>query len=271
MNSNKVETMRKREFSGVILRFVVLAVIGLIGLVGLTSCGDTGTKGDVRSNWVIDGLLTRNGTSRFVGVYFDITRDDKAFISAVILVNGQTVRSLGDGTYFENVDTSFLGDTTLIEISTPLDQNFNFQHQIAVPDSFSFDFDQLPNNQVFASTNVVNVRWNASDFEGYSGGYFVVTEPASQASTAVGSFDLFDGQIGSISRDAFRNSQGEFQTGTYNVYVVGRVEQPINAPGLPFTIPEGIFSQNINRVGVKGQIGALYIAPVKTVTAVSGS
>ena len=163
-----------------------------------------------------------------------------------------------------------LSDTSLISITTPLDP-FQFQQMIVVPDTFTFNFEQLPSNQVFSSTNVVNVVWTASDFENVTGSYFIVTEPSSSLNSAVGSFNLISGTQGTIPRDAFRDSQGTYKTGTYNVWVVSRIEQPIASPNIPFTIPDGVFVENIDRVGVTGQIGSIYVSPRKTITAVAGS
>ncbi len=236
----------------------------------LSSCGDTSTDGNTRDNWEINVLLARNGETGFVNVYAEIFKNDVAFISAILKVDEQSVQSLGNGRYSGNIDPSLLEDTSEISITTPIDA-FQFKQLVVVPDTFSFDFEQLPSNQVFSSTSVVNVRWNASDFEGMQGAYFIVTEPTSSSNTAVGSFDLFSGNQGSIPPDAFRDSQGNFKTGTYNAWVVSRIGQPIASPNIPFTIKEGVFSQNISRVGVTGQYGAIYISPRRILTAVAGS
>ena len=249
----------------------LLVITGLMLMLSLivASCGDTSTGGTTKSNWKINVLLARNGETGFVNVYAEIFKNDAAFISAILKVDDQGIQSLGNGQYSANLDPSLLSDTSTISITTPLDP-FQFQQTVVVPDTFSFDFEQLPDNQVFSSTAVVNVRWNASDFEDASGGYFIVTEPGSSSNTAVGSFDLFSGTQGSVPRDAFRDSQGNFKTGTYNVWVVSRVDQPIASPNIPFTVPSGIFSENVDRVGVTGQIGAIYISPRKVITAVAG-
>ena len=257
--------MMKRSFLT-----IAFAALALALSVTLLSCGDTSTGGTTRDDWKINFLLARNGETGFVSVYAEIFKNNVAFISAVLKVDDQAVTSQGDGRYTANLDPGLLKDTSEVSITTPLDQ-FQFKQLIVVPDTFSFNFDQLPNNQVFSATTVVNVRWNASDFEGVQGSYFIVTEPTSAANTAVGGFELFSGNQGSISRDAFRDSQGNFKTGTYNVWVVSRIEQPIASPNIPFTIPDGVFSENLERVGVTGQFGAIYISPRKTVTAVAGT
>ncbi len=218
----------------------IIAGIILAAALGLTSCGDTSTDGNTKSNWKINILLARNGETGFVNVYAEIFKNDAAFISAILKVDNQGVQSLGNGKYSANLDPGLLSDTSLISITTPLDP-FQFQQLIVVPDTFSFDFEQLPNGQVFSSTNVVNVRWTASDFENVAGSYFIVTEPSSSSNSAVGSFDLFSGTQGTIPRDAFRDSQGNYKVGTYNVWVVSRIEQPIQSPNIPFTIPRRYF------------------------------
>lgn len=256
--------MRKKSF------LLIFATITLAATLMLTACGDTSTDGTVESDWKINILLARNGETGFVNVYAEIFKNDAAYISAILKVDDLGVQSLGNGEYSANLDPDLLSDTSLISVTTPLDP-FQFQQLIVVPDTFSFDFEQLPNGQVFSSTNVVNVRWTASDFENVAGGYFIVTEPSSSSNNAVGSFDLFSGTQGTIPRDAFRDSQGNYKTGTYNVWVVSRIEQPIQSPNIPFTIPSGVFVENIDRVGVTGQFGAIYISPRKTITAVAGS
>lgn len=252
------------------LLFLFVAAITSIASIFLISCGDTSTNGTTKSNWKINVLLARNGETGFVNVYAEIFKNEAAFISAILKVDDQPIQSLGNGRYSANINPDLLADTSLITITTPLDP-FQFQQLIVVPDTFTFSFAQLPDNQVFSSTNVVNVVWTASDFENVAGGYFIVTEPSSALNDAVGSFSLVSGTHGTIPRDAFRDSQGNYKTGTYNVWVVSRIEQPIASPNIPFTIPDAFFTENIDRVGVTGQIGAIYISPRKTITAVAGS
>lgn len=256
--------MRRKLF------LLLAAAMSVVAAVTLISCGDTSTDGNTKSNWKIDILLARNGETGFVNVYAEIFKNDAAFISAVLKVDDQQIQSLGNGKYSANLNPALLSDTSLISITTPLDP-FQFQQLIVVPDTFTFNFEQLPNNQVFSSTSVVNVVWTASDFENVAGGYFIVTEPSSSLNTAVGSFNLVSGTQGTIPLDAFRDSQGNYKTGTYNVWVVSRIEQPIASPNIPFTIPDNVFVENIDRVGVTGQIGSIYISPRKTITAVAGS
>ena len=252
------------------LTSVLLIAVSLAAGTMLLSCGDSSTDGQTRDNWKINVLLARNGETGLVNVYAEIFKNDAAYQSAVLKIDELPIQSQGNGKYVANLNPAALSDTSEISITTPLEA-FQFMSTIVVPDTFSFNFDQLPSNQVFSSTNVVNVHWNGSDFEGMTGGYFIVTEPTSAANTAVGSFDLFAATQGSIPHDAFRDSQGNFQLGTYNIWVVSRIEQPINSPNLPFTIPSGVFTENVNQIGVTGQIGAIYISPHKTVTAVAGS
>ncbi len=235
----------------------------------LAGCGDSSTQGDPTSEWEINGLLARNGETGLVSAYFTVKRNNTAYISAVVKVDTLGVRSNGDGTYQSNFEPVDLSDTSVIEVTTPL-ENFQFRFLVVVPDTFTFDFNQLPDNQVFASTDVVNLRWNASDFDGMTGGYFVVCKPASSTNSAIGAFELFSGTQGSISREAFRTSAGDYRSGNYNVWVCSRIAQPQDAPVLPFDIPTGVFSPNVDRVGVKGQIGAVYISPRKTIVAVAG-
>ncbi|MBK7092681.1 MAG: hypothetical protein IPH59_13335 [bacterium] len=256
--------MRRKLF------LLLIAAMTVVATTLLVSCGDTSTDGNTKSNWKINMLLARNGETGFVNVYAEIFKNDAAFISAVLKVDDLPVQSLGNGKYSANLDPDLLSDTSLISITTPLDP-FQFQQMIVVPDTFTFNFEQLPSNQVFSSTNVVNVVWTASDFENVTGSYFIVTEPSSSLNSAVGSFNLISGTQGTIPRDAFRDSQGTYKTGTYNVWVVSRIEQPIASPNIPFTIPDGVFVENIDRVGVTGQIGSIYISPRKTITAVAGS
>ncbi|MGB5107689.1 MAG: hypothetical protein WBP29_09325 [Candidatus Zixiibacteriota bacterium] len=251
------------------MTLILLTIMLLPASLYLLSCGDSSTDGQPRNNWEINVLLARNGETGFVNVYAEIFKNDAAYPSAVLKIDDLVVPSEANGHYVVRLSPSSLSDTSEISITTSL-ESFQFMAAIVVPDTFSFNFDQLPDNQVFSSTDVVSVHWNGSDFKGMTGGYFIVTEPTSSVSTAVGSFDLFAATQGSIPRDAFRDSQGNFQLGAYNVWVVSRIEQPINSPNIPFTIPSGVFSQNVERVGVTGQIGAIYISPRKTVTAVAG-
>ena len=48
----------------------------------ISSCGDTGTKGDVKHTWVINALVVRDATTNLITAYVEISKDKSAFQSS---------------------------------------------------------------------------------------------------------------------------------------------------------------------------------------------
>jgi hypothetical protein len=118
------------------------------------------------------------------------------------------------------------------------------------------------------------VRWRAPRF---ADGYIIIVKPALTSNQAVGfKAILRPGGYGEdppylttlIPRETFRNTQGEFQPGAFNVWIAAYADSPINIAGLPFVLPVG-FAPNLDRAGVTGQVGGLFIGKVVVLTAVA--
>ncbi|MCK4858656.1 MAG: hypothetical protein KAT58_11850, partial [candidate division Zixibacteria bacterium] len=122
----------------------------------------------------------------------------------------------------------------------------------------------LPDNIVRSSDATIPLSWNSST---HADGYFVVVEAENTASGVAGYSEFFSSGVtaGSIPISAFHNAQG-FKEGTYYVWVVAYHDNPIEYPGISFSLPAG-FQNNISRVGVTGQGGAMYIPPKLVLTA----
>ena len=269
----------------------VLAIASMLVSLGIAlviaSCGDTGTNGEVKSNWTVNAVLSTIADDGQTYAFLALTKDNAAHTAATISLEapaGDTIPAatpinligLGDGTYRKTFAPSALRDTTNIKVKSLVDQ-FQFSFQLSVPDSFSAAIIDLADNRVLSSTQQVQVRWTSSKF---AEGYFIVVLPAGASNTsAIGYKRILrpgdytqDPPYSSamIPRETFRSSQGDFKTGAYNVWVAAYHDNPINDETLPFILPVG-FVANVDRVGVTGQIGAIYIARVLALTAVAGS
>jgi len=257
--------LRSDSFAGSFLAALVLMIAVMV-----VACTSTNPTGEIQTTWKVNGTIAHNGSDNRVTVYIEIFRNDEAFISGVVSVADQSVRSLGDGTYFGNfsiADLDSLKSALQIKISTPVDQ-FQFQQQVDVPDAFTFAANGLTNNQIFSST-MVNLEWGTAFPAGSDGGYMLLAKQTSGSLSARGYQETLNGSEGTIPTDAFRSANGDFQAGTYNLWVVARSQQPVYFSGLPISFDDSVFSENIDRVGVTGQIGALYIPPPLEVTAVA--
>ncbi|MFH2056155.1 MAG: hypothetical protein ABIJ61_09375 [bacterium] len=253
---------------------LLAALFSLLSLLLLNSCGDTTPNGEVKDTHVIrfvHALLAEDG---HVHSYLEITRNGEPFnLAAIGLYNdsdtlpmGLMARDSEQGTYSGSFNDFDLDTTRLIrtELNTPTDQ-FTFSHQLNMPDTFSFAAPGQPGNLVRSSDGTVPLEWTASR---KAHGYFVIVEPASSSNQAAGYAALVNSQVNSVSvpMTAFQDNLG-FRVGEYNVWVVAYQDNPIDSPALPFTLPAG-FTADINRVGVTGQAGAIYVPEKLVLTAV---
>ncbi len=248
----------------------LVAAVCIAVVVLLTACGGTSPNGDVKNNWEIYGTITHNGSTGIVSVYVEIYRDGEAFVLGAVKLDDLNVNPIGDGTYVGNfalADLDSLKSSVELDITTSID-DFHFQQLVDVPDAFEFEANGLTDDQVFSNT-MVNLEWTSAFSGSADAGYMLLAKQTSGSMTAVGYQETLGGLEGTIPTDAFRNSAGDFQAGNYNLWVVARSQQPIYHNGLPIQFDDSVFSENIDRVGVTGQIGALYIPAPLQVTAVA--
>ena len=268
------------------LLVIALMLTGSAAALIITSCGDTGTNGEVENSWTVNAVLSTDANSGETDAFLALTKDNAPHTASTVTLEatpGDTIPAtppisligVGDGTYRKTFLPAALRDTTNIKVKSLVDQ-FQFSFQLSVPDSFSAAIIDLPDNRVLSSTQQVQVRWTTSKF---AEGYFVVVQPVSTSNTAVGHKRILrpgdytqDPPYSSamIPLETFRNSQGTFQPGAYSVWIAAYHDNPINDEDLPFILPVG-FVANVDRVGVTGQIGAVFIAKVLALTAVAGS
>lgn len=273
-----------RIFRARLGRTALFLLLLLVLSCSVLSCGDTSTKGEVTDKYVINGVLSREAASNKVFATVNMTQNSLPFTAAIVSIEAPTADSalpvylVGDaaGRFYKQFQPSSLRDTSYVKVKAAVG-TFQFSFPLSVPDTFSFATSGLPNNQVKSSTQQVKILWTHSD---WADGYFVVVAPASSGNNAVGYTRVLhsneyvsEGQylMATIPNTAFRTTQGEFQTGEYNIWVVAFHDSPITYSGLPFSLPSE-FTQNVNITGggITGQIGAMYIAQKTIVTAVAG-
>lgn len=261
--------------------FATAALLALMTTALVVSCGDTGTGGEVKIKWTVNALLSHDANTGEANAYLALTRDGAAYSAALVTLEapaGDSADAIslvgaGDGTYRWTSSPQLLHDTTYIKVESLLDQ-FQFSYQLSLPESLGIEVVDLPDNRVLASTQQVQVRWQAPRF---TDGYVLIVEPALPSNLAVGFKKKLTSSDYSqdppylttlIPREAFRNTQGEFQPGAFNVWIAAYTDSPINTTTLPFVLPVG-FAPNLERAGVTGQIGGLFIGKKVVLTAVA--
>jgi hypothetical protein len=261
--------------------FATAALLALMTTALVVSCGDTGTSGDVKIKWTVNALLSHDANTGEVRAYLALTRDGTAYSAAIISLQAPPADSAdtislagaGDGTYRLTFSPQLLHDTTYIKVQSLADQ-FQFSYQLTLPESLGIEAVDLPDNRVLASTQQVQVRWRAPRF---ADGYILVVQPALPSNPAVGFKKIL--MTTDYTQDppylttliplqAFRNTQSEFQPGAFNVWIAAYADSPINIAGLPFVLPVG-FAPNLDRAGVTGQVGGLFIGKKVVLTAVA--
>ena len=246
----------RRTFLTILLLVAISLPIWLI-----SSCGDTSPTGEVTNTHVIKFVHALLAEDNQVHSYLTITRNDEPFNLAAIGLYNDTdtlaiavLSRISDlGTYSASFN-DFELDTTLLlrtELNSAIDQ-------------FSFAAPGLPGNIVRSTDGAVQLDWTGSR---KAHGYFVVIEPAEAGNEAVGYNALVSSQTTSVSVpvSAFHDNLG-FREGNYNVWVVAYHDNPVDSPDLPFTLPDG-FTANIERVGISGQAGAIYVPEKLVLTA----
>ena len=232
-------------------KILILVLVGL-GLFLFLKCGK-GVNSPQTGQFIINGALVKDMTNNWDIVEFIIRRDSVLFNSAIVTVDGDTIASYGNGRYFRLTLANKLHpkDTLNIVISSSSD-SVVFTKNIIMPDTFHITY-ILPNRDN-PGGGTRNIYWTLSQ---YTSGYFVVVSYPS----AVGHNQLvsYNSTQETIDPSAFRTSQGDLVSGTYSVYVVSYRESFVSYTGIPFSLPSGLPSGNIN--GASGTIGAGVIAP----------
>lgn len=260
--------------------FATATILALAATAQVISCGDTGTDGEVKIKWTVNALLSQDANTGMAQAYLALTRDGAAYSAATISLEAPDADSAepislagaGDGTYRATFFPRLLHDTTYIRVKSLLDQ-FQFSYQLSLPESLGIEVVDPPDNHV-RSGQQVRVRWKAPRF---ADGYILIVQPALPANPAVGFKAIL--RPGSYSedppylttlipRETFRTTQGVFQPGAFNVWIAAYADSPINTTDLPFVLPIG-FTNNLDRAGVTGQVGGLFIGKVVTLTAVA--
>jgi hypothetical protein len=247
---------------GQLLSFVTLCLF--LTFISL-SCGSTAPNGTTTFSHDVRAVLSHDGASTHVIAYMEILRDGEPFTSATVTLEPPTGNTTpivylgadGANHYRADILPTAIADTSFFKIRSTTENDFNFNFSTSLPDTFSFRIAQ-PARDTLRGSETVNLEWNASKF---ATGYFVIIKPTSPTSTAVGFAQTATQGVTAISipNDPFRNSHGDLQPGTYNIWVVGYRGAPVGYTGLPFDIPAGI-ADNVKLVGVTGRVGAMYFS-----------
>jgi hypothetical protein len=286
MQNNSRQTQKHRgkyyikQTCGIL--FAVAALLALMTTALVISCGDTGTSGDVAVKWTLNALLSHDANTGEANAYLALTRNGAAFSAALVTLEAPSTDSAdainlngaGDGTFRATFSPGLLRDTTYIKVESLLNPPFYFSYTLTLPESLGIEVVDLPDNRVLASTMQVQVRWKAPKF---AKGYILIVQPALSSNLAIGFKKILASSDYTadppylttlIPRAAFRNTQSEFQPGAFNVWITAYADSPINTTELPFVLPVG-FAPNLDRAGVTGQVGGLFIGKVVVLTAVA--
>lgn len=250
------------------MRFYTGMKIGIVLLICVAlslSCGGKVTTRTEESEYefTVNGVVIKDMNSGNDICYFSILQDNIPFSGAVVTVGSDTLENQGNGNYYLDGSSLFsFGETISVTVSSVQD-DFVVSKLVVMPGSFSIK--ELPaNDEVNVGGHSVVVSWNPSES---ASGYFLSTVKPDGLPGYTQWDENKDGTE-TIPPDAFRTSQGSLVEGIYEVYVVSYWGGFPYYSGLPFEVPPGIPTGNID--GASGTIGAGVISQYVTIDVTTG-
>ncbi len=244
----------------------IKALILFLLIIFFFSCGGKVTTRPPSDDFefTINGVVVKDMNSGRDVAYFAILKNGDPFDGAVVKVGSDTLESEGNGNYFLDGFPLFnYGQTVLINISSAAD-DFNLSTSRQIPGSFEIT-DINHTTVTSAQTELVRVSYSIST--GASGYFYSVVKPDGRdALTTVIEPDQFG--YAPIQLDAFYDELGEFETGTYQIFVVAYNSSFVYYPGMDFYLPGGLPSGNLS--GANGTIGAGVVAASGSIEAEPG-
>ena len=244
----------------------IKALVLFLLIIFFFSCGGKVTTRPPSDDFefTINGVVVKDMNSGKDIAYFSILRNGDPFAGAVVMVNSDTLENEGNGNYFLDGFPLFnYGQTVLINISSAAD-DFDLSASRQMPGSFEITEINWPTIRS-AQSHLVRVTYSIST--GASGYFYSVVKPdGSDGFTTV----IEPSQFGEtpIQRDAFLDELGEFETGTYQVFLVAYNPSFLYYPGMEFYVPGGLPSGNLS--GANGTIGAGVVAASASIEAEPG-
>ena len=244
----------------------IKALVLFLLIIFFFSCGGKVTTRPPSDDFefTINGVVVKDMNSGRDVAYFAILKNGDPFDGAVVKVGSDTLESEGNGNYFLDGFPLFnYGQTVLINISSAAD-DFNLSTSRQIPGSFEIT-DINHTTVTSAQTELVRVSYSIST--GASGYFYSVVKPDGRdALTTVIEPDQFG--YAPIQLDAFYDELGEFETGTYQIFVVAYNSSFVYYPGMDFYLPGGLPSGNLS--GANGTIGAGVVAASGSIEAEPG-
>ncbi len=238
----------------------------LLGLL-LLSCGGkvTTRTPSTEYKFTINGVVVKDLNLNKDVASFTIWRDSDPFDGALVQVGFDTVKNQGNGNYYKEGSELFdFGQNISIIISSAQD-DFSLATSIVIPGFFSIV--ELPANDTLnTGGHSVAVTWNPSD---KASGYFLSVINPDVALGLVGYTvrDENKDRAENIPPDAFRTKQDSLVQGIYEVYVIAYYKTFLEYLEMPFDLPEGLPTNNIE--GADGTIGAGVVAQKKYIRVVA--
>ena len=211
--------------------------------------------------FTVNGVVVKDMNSGKDIAYFAVLRSGDPFDGAVVKVNSDTLDNQGNGNYYLDGFPLFnYGENVSISVSSAADE-FSLITSRQIPGSFQITDINHP-TVTSAQTELVRVSYSIST--GASGYFYSVVKPDGRdALTTVIEPDQFG--FAPIQLDAFYDQLGEFETGTYQIFVVAYNSSFVYYPGMDFYLPAGLPSGNLS--GANGTIGAGVVAASASIEA----
>jgi hypothetical protein len=220
------------------------------------SCGGkvTTRTEDEQQEFTINGVVVKDRNLEKDFVYVNVLRNSEPYQGAMVQAGAHILTNQGGGNYYKEGPSLFtFGQNVSVTVTCPDD--FTLAASVVMPGNFSIV--SLPANDTLnAGGHSVAVTWNPS---AQSSGYFLsVAKPGAVPGTVgYAARDENKDRAETIPPDAFRDGLTLVE-GLYEVYVIAYYGGFPAYPEMPFELPDGLPTGNIN--GANGTMGAGVIA-----------
>jgi hypothetical protein len=230
----------------------LLSLAAIAGLLIISGC-DQRIARSSNNAYQLQATFVKNLDKDSLLALATLHRNDTATILSIITVGSDTLKS-GEGYYRKayNASDTMPAGNYFLRIK---DENFFDSVSFAMPGDFRISSISLPDSRINPGGNSVQLEITSS---AGSNGYVVGAIKKNYAYLSDG-FSQISASLINVPIDAFRNNQGELDTGWYYIYVYAYSGSPTIGQNLPTSFPSG-FAENIARTNLGGYLGAIVVS-----------
>ncbi len=239
----------------IIVDYRAWTILILCLLLSLSCGGKVTTRPDGEElEFTINGVLVKDRNLDEDFAYLNILRNSDPYTEAVVQADTHVLTNQGNGNYYKEGPSLFdFGQNVSVTITCPDD--FTLGASAVMPNVFHIDPLPLSGDTLNPGGKAVRVTWTAS---ASASGYILSVTTPDVVPSAVGYVAHLKGTVLSIPHETFTDAQDDLVQGVYEVYVVAYHGGFPQYPEMPFELPDGLPTGNIN--DANGTIGAGVIA-----------